>query len=166
MDKREISNTLYGLGFRNSLKGGVILDTRNKRKHRSIGSIYYCFIHDGYIISSQIKKRLYFAIDIPTHFNSAEKAWMWIKEHAIGWRENNLARDARKVVTSLRLSFKFYYLVRDLRVQMIVTQFLSAILLGVYFTTGSLLIDIPSKILSIILFCLSIFNIIVIFRDY
>ena len=164
---RQSANTLYGLGYRRSLRGGIIFDIRDKsKKEKSVGSIYYCFLLDGYVISTQIKKRLYFGIDIPQQFKSSDKAWLWIQQHAIAWREKNMVRDLSHILTSLRPKFKFYYFIREIRVQIIIIQMLSAIMLALFHVDGNMLFYISTKVLAIVLFSIAIFNLIVIFRDY
>jgi len=160
---------LNGLGCRIRFPGAVIIDTRPRRaKPKFVGLVRPCFTRHGFVLCPIAKSRLIFDTpDIPRRFRSPQKAWIWVKKHAIGWTDNKLSTDVYILSKTVFGSKRLYWFIRDYRIQFIMMQIIFSIVFYTYEVTDQSMISQVSLKIASGLFGLGAFvNSLIVLKDH
>lgn len=157
---------LVGLKYRMRSSGAVVEDHR-RGKPRFVGLIMPRHTGPGYTFCPFVREKLVFDTNIPESIRSAQKAAVWMTEHAIGWKDKYDYNHLKYLGWLILFVRRWQHILRDQRMQISISHLLLSILIPLVCIPAipHIATYIASTVLSLLLFVPAVMRIAKVIKD-
>ena len=152
-----MNSEIFGLGFNLTENGGYVLDLRGD-KPKFIGIIMASPTGKGYTLCPYVRKSLEFSNRVPNNLKSPRKAQSWMLQHFVTWNYSRKYTVFNPIIGILTPIAKILHAIRNTQFQVIVLQFVLALLLICYHPFEIGFLPILTKVVGIILSLWALLN--------